>query len=468
MATTTIPTLKRELGFVDLTLFYVVSALSVRWVATAAAAGPSTLVVWIVAFVAFFLPLAACVLELSSRYPEEGGLYLWTQRAFGDFSGFIAAWLYWMSNLSYFPAILYFGAGSALFAFGAGAQRFADNATYYMLFAIVCLSAITVLNMFGLKIGKWINNLGSTGTWLPILTLIVLAAVAAVRYGSATRFTAAALVPHVGFKNAVFWSAVFFAFGGCEAGSFMGGEIKDARKTIPRALIISGVILVAGYIAGTTAMLVALPSDQISGVGGFVMAFQLLCVRLHMTWLVSAIALLVAAGAVGGAAAYLASTSRLPFVAGIDNYLPSAFGRIHPRWHTPYIAIALYGLAGIIFALLSQAGTSVRGAYDFLISMSVITYFIPYAYLFASMIRLQREPAVPGAIRFPGGKPVTTGLALLGLTSTLITIILSLVPAPEELNKPLAVMKVVGSSLALIGAGVWVFYSGKARKARLF
>lgn len=463
MATT--PTLKRELGFVDLTLFYVVSALSVRWIATAAAAGPSTLIIWMVAFIAFFLPLAACVLELSSRYPKEGGLYLWTQRAFGDFAGFIAAWSYWMSNLSYFPAILYFGAGSALFAFGTGAQRLADNATYYMVFSIVCLTAITALNMFGLSIGKWISNLGSTGSWLPILTLIVLGAVAAIRFGSATRFNAATMLPHADIKNAVFWSTIFFAFGGCEAGSFMGDEIKDARKTIPRALIISGVILVVGYIAGTTAMLVALPSDQISGVGGFVSAFQLLCLRLHMGWLVSFIAILVAAGSIGAAAAFLASTSRLPFVAGIDHYLPAAFGRIHPRWHTPYIAIALYGLAGTVFALLSQAGTSVRGAYDVLVSMSIITYFIPYAYLFASMIRLQREPVVPGTIRIPGGRPVTTVLALLGLLSTLVTIVLSVVPAPEEVNKPLAVVKVVGSSLVLIGAGVIVFHNGKRRKA---
>jgi amino acid transporter len=212
-------------------------------------------------------------------------------------------------------------------------------------------------------------------------------------------------------------------------------------------------------------MLIALPSDQISGVGGFVSAFQLLCVRLGLNWLISFIAILVAVGSVGGAAAYLASTSRLPFVAGIDHYLPAAFGRIHPRWHTPYIAIAFYGLAGMIFALLGQAGTSVRGAYDVLVSMSIITYFIPYAYLFASMIRLQREPVVPGTIRIPGGKPVTTVLALLGLLSTLITIVLSVVPAPEEVNKPLAVAKVVGSSLVLVVAGVWVFYSGQRRKA---
>jgi amino acid transporter len=141
------------------------------------------------------------------------------------------------------------------------------------------------------------------------------------------------------------------------------------------------------------------------------------------------------------------------------------FGRIHPRWRTPYVAIGFYGLAGTIFALLSQAGTSVRGAYDVLVSMSIVTYFIPYAFLFASTIQLQREPALSDTIRIPGGRPVVIFLAFLGLLSTLLTIALSVVPAPEEMNKPLAVIKVVGSSVLLIGAGVIVFYNGKRRKA---
>ena len=112
------PALKREIGLLDLTLFYVVSDLSLRWIATAAASGPSSIVVWIFAWIGFFLPLAACVMELSSRYPEEGGLYVWARQGFGDFAGFIAAWTYAMSNLPYFPAVLYFAAGSALFAGG--------------------------------------------------------------------------------------------------------------------------------------------------------------------------------------------------------------------------------------------------------------------------------------------------------------------------------------------------------------
>ena len=105
------PQLKRELGFRDLTLFYIVSLLTMRWVAAAAASGPSSIAVWLLALFGFFVPLAASVLELSSRYPQAGGLYIWTQRAFGDFAGFMSGWTYWMSNLPYFPAVLYFAAG---------------------------------------------------------------------------------------------------------------------------------------------------------------------------------------------------------------------------------------------------------------------------------------------------------------------------------------------------------------------
>ena len=456
--------LKRELGLFDLSLFYIAGALSLRWIQSAAAAGPSTILIWIFASLCFFLPLAASVLELSSRYPQEGGVYIWTQRAFGDFSGFIVAWTYWMSNLPYFPAVLYFGAGSLLFAFPHG-QHLSNNSSYYLVFALVCLALITLLNVIGLKFGKWISSLGALGSWLPVLILLVLAAVSFAHHGSATRFTATTMRPHADLKNAIFWSTIFFAFGGCETGSFMSEEIKDARKTIPRALIASGLVLTISYIAGTIALLVALPGSGINSVGGFANAIQLLCARLGLPWLVVIVALLVALSSVGGAASFLSSTSRLPFVAGIDRYLPAAFGRVHPQWGTPWIAIAIYGLAGMLVALLSQAGSSVQGAYDLLVSMSIITYFIPFVFLFCAMIRLQREPTPPGVIRLPGGKPVAITLASIGLLTTLLTIVLSIVPASDEPHKALAVTKILGATALLVGAGIAVFYSARWRKA---
>ena len=91
--------LRRAMGVRDTALFLVVAVASPRWIATAAAAGPSALVIWMIALATFFLPLAFTVLELSSRHPNEGGVYVWTKHAFGGFAGFMTAWMYWASNL---------------------------------------------------------------------------------------------------------------------------------------------------------------------------------------------------------------------------------------------------------------------------------------------------------------------------------------------------------------------------------
>jgi amino acid transporter len=461
-----IPALKRGIRFRDLVLFYVVVVLSVRWTASAATAGPSILIVWVAALTCFFIPLAASVMELSSRHPEEGGIYVWTREAFGDFSGFICAWTYWMSNLPFFAGVLYFGAASALFAFGPRAQGLAANPLYYVIFAVFWLAVITLLNIRGVDAGKWLNNIGALGSLLPLTVLILLAAASYWRFGPTTRITAASMAPHWSLNNAVFWSSVFFAFSAIEAASAMGDEIQNPRRAIPWALLVGGCILTIGYIGGTAALLVALPSQAVGGPDGFVNGIAMLASRLGLGWLLVPMALLVALYAVGGAAANLSSTARLPFVAGVDRYLPPAFGWIHPRFRTPWVAIAVYGAAGMVMALLGQAGTTVRGAYDVLVSMSVISLFLPYLFLFAAMIRLQSRPAPPEARRVPGGKPVAITLASIGLTSTAITIVLSVIPSGDEVNKPLAVAKVVGGTLLLVGMGVAVFLGSQLKAAR--
>jgi len=462
-----IPTLKRDIRFRDLVLFYVVSGLSVRWTASAASAGPSVLLVWIGALVGFFIPLAASVMELSSRHPEEGGLYLWTREAFGHGSGFMAAWAYWMSNLPYFSGVLYFGAASTLFAFGIRGEALASNSSYYLAFSVTWLLIITVLNIRGVNVGKWLNNVTSLGSILPLIVLLVLAAASYARFGPATHFTASGLIAHWSLSNAVFWSTVFFAFGGVEAGSAMGDEIDNPRRTIPWAILVGGSILAVGYITGTSALLVALPSKAVGGPDGFVNGIHMLTTRLGLEWLLAPVALLVGLNSVGGAAAYLSSTSRLPFVAGIDRYLPAPFAWVHRRYRTPWVAIVSYGLAGTVVAILGQAGTTVRGAYDVLVSMAIICYFLPYLYLFAAMIRLQGEPAGPEVRRVPGGKPVAITLASVGLISTGATIFLSVFPAPDEPHKAMAVVKVVGGTAIMIGIGLVLLliarYKGRKR-----
>ncbi|WP_109484986.1 APC family permease [Occallatibacter savannae] len=460
------PALKRGIRFRDLALFYVVVALNVRWTSTAAAAGPSILVIWLAALFCFFIPLSASVMELSSRHPEEGGIYIWTRRAFGDFTAFIAAWMYWMSNLPFFASVLYFGAASVLIPFGSRADRLSSSPLYFMAFAAFWLTVTVVLNVRGVDSGKWLNNICSIGSLVPLTLLIMMAVVSWHKFGSATQFTAASLTPHLSFDNAVFWSGVFFAFGGVEAGSAMGDEIQNPRKTIPWAILVGGIVVTAGYIGGTAALLVALPSESVSGLQGFVNGVHALSDRLGLGWVLVPTALLVGVNTVGSTAANLSSTSRLPFVAGIDHYLPPVFGSIHPRYRTPWVAIAVYGAASIFVAILGQAGTTVRGAYDVLVSMAVVCYFIPYLLLFASMIKLQREPAGPNIRRVPGKKPVAIALALIGFTATSATIVLSLFPGADQPNKALAVAKVIGATLIQLGLGIAIFTAERRRSRR--
>lgn len=460
------PALKRGIRFRDLALFNVVVALNVRWTSTAAAAGPSILVIWLAALTCFFIPLSACVMELSSRHPDEGGIYVWTRRAFGDFPGFIVAWMYWMSNLPFFASVLYFGAASVLIPFGPRADRLSSSPLYFMAFAAFWLSITVLLNIRGVDSGKWLNNTCSIGSLVPLTLLTLMAAVSWHRFGSATHFTVATLTPHLSLDNAVFWSGVFFAFGGVEAGSAMGDEIQNPRKTIPWAILVGGIVVTAGYIGGTTALLVALPSDAVSGLQGFVYGVHALSDRLGLGWVLLPTALLVGINTIGSTAANLSSTSRLPFVAGIDHYLPPVFGSIHPRYRTPWVAIAVYGAASVLVAILGQAGTSVRGAYDVLVSMAVVCYFIPYLLLFASMIKLQNEPASPNVRRVPGKKPVAIALALVGFLATSVTIVLSLFPGADQPNKGLAVIKVVGATLIQLGFGIAIFTAERRRARR--
>jgi amino acid transporter len=246
----------------------------------------------------------------------------------------------------------------------------------------------------------------------------------------------------------------------------MGEEIKNPRRSIPFALLFGGATVAFCYIVGTAAILLALPASEVSNLQGLVQAISKTASRMGFPGVLPVAAFLIALSNIGAAGAYLAAVARLPFVAGLDRFLPPAFGALHPRWKTPWVALLTQFVLGALFIFLGQAGTSVKGAYDVLVSMGVIVYFIPYLYLFAAMIKLQRDPAGPEVIRVPGGSAVAKLVATIGFVTTTLTIVLSLIPQPDEPNKPLALVKIIGGTGALVLVGVWLYLSGKRRAAK--
>jgi glutamate:GABA antiporter len=453
------------MGLRDLVLFCVVTGISVRWIGTAAAMGPSAVTIWLGAWLLFYVPLLSAVLELSSRFADgDGGIYEWSRRALGDWAGFMTGWAYWTCNLPYYPSILLFAAGAGAYLVTSDATALAADRGYVIGFSVAAMWIATLLNVIGLRIGKWLHNAGAIGNLGPVLILFILAPIALHRFGSATSFAPRALVPHASVREMVLWTSLVFALAGSEASAFLRSEIADFRHRFFKALLIGGAFVATGYILGTVAILVILPSQQLSSYAGIMETVVAATHRIGWEWLIPVMAALLVIANVGGVGAWLTASARLPFLAGIDRYLPERFGKIHPRWGTPHVAFLWQAVFATGFILLGQAGSTVAGAYQVLISMSLISYFLPYLFTFVAVIRVQNAPAGPDVIHPPGGRWTAYALASVGLTVTFTSMVLACIPDEAETNKPLAVAKVVGSMVLLIGIGQAVYQRGRRER----
>ncbi len=258
---------------------------------------------------------------------------------------------------------------------------------------------------------------------------------------------------------------IAFAWTGPEALSFMAGEVKQPRRSIPLGLAISAPVTAAVYLLGTASVLVILRPGDVDASAGVVQAISNVADRLGWPIITPIAVLLVVVSCLGSVGAWLGAVARIPFVAGIDDdYLPAGFGRMHPRWHSPIVALVTQSLIAAIFILLSQGGTTVKGAYDVLVSTTVIGALLPFLFLFASAIKLARQPdANSDTIRIPGGTATVCSAGALGFLTTILSIVLALFPANDDPNKLLAVLKVLGLTAL---SGVAVFMVGGRRKAQ--
>ena len=457
---------RRELGLLDLVFLNVVAITGIRWLASASRYGAASLTLWMLAFLAFFLPQGLAVTELSTRYPEEGGIYVWTKKAFGEFHGFVCGWCYWVNNLFYFPGLLAFTVSNAVYIGGTNIRQLGESKAFVTSLSLLFFWFVILLNIRGLKGAKWLQNLGAIGTWAPALVLILMGASAYYMFGSANPLSWKGLKPEGSFSTLNYWSQMCFAFAGLELASIMGGEIREPRRTIPRGVLYGGILIAIIYMTGSLCVYVAVPAREISIVSGVMQAIAEVTSRVGVVWVLSAMALLLTVSGLGGTSAWVAGSARIPFVAGLDRYLPSSFGKVHPKYGSPYVAILVQGVISSLFIATGYFGGSVEEAYLLLVNVTLIVFFIPYLYLFAAAIVLRLKEGVRSEIiPIPGGKPGTIGVCTLGFVTTFVSIALALVPPPEATNHITFELKVVGTCLLCLVSRAYIYLRARHKKA---
>ena len=455
--------LRRVLGRWDLILLFVVAVFNLNVVPSIAANGGVTVWLWLISLVLFFWPQGIAVIELAHRYPGEGGVYLWAKEVFGDFHGFLSGWCYWTNNMMYVPTVMLYFVGVSVFVLGNGHAGLADNKTFALTASLVLLLLLVVLNIVGLGVGKWVNNLGAIGTGIAAAVLIGLGIVVWLRFGTTVTSSDFRIPGDPRFVLNSF-GVICFGLVGLELASIMGDEIEDPKKTLPGAVAWGGILSGALYIGATLTLLIAVSKSDISVLQGIVQAVGHMAKRVGVSWIVAPFAFLLSLSIAGIGSAWLGGSARIPFVAGLDSYMPAWLGKIHPRYATPYAALIVHATVSMILVVINFSFTSagVQETFQKLLSLAVVLQLVPFLYMFAALLKI--------AIGDSFAKGRYTRLTLIlsgasGLLTTSLGIALVFFPAQQITSILSYEVWMFGGTLFFIGLAAFFFFVYGRRKA---
>jgi len=443
-------------------LLFVVAVFNLNVLPSIAANGGVTVWLWLISLLLFFWPQGIAVIELAHRYPGEGGVYLWAKEVFGDFHGFLSGWCYWTNNMMYVPTVMLYFVGVSVFVLGPSHAGLADNSTFALVASVVLLSLLVILNVVGLGVGKWINNLGGIGTFIAAFLLMGLGIIVCLRFGTNIHWADFQVPANPRFVLNSF-GVICFGLVGLELASIMGDEIENPRKTLPGAVAWGGVLSGFLYIGATLTLLVAVDKKSISVLQGIVQAVSHMASRVGVAWIVAPFAFLLSLSIAGIGSAWLGGSARIPFVAGLDSYMPSWLGKIHPKYATPYAALIVHASVSLILVIANFLATGgVQESFQRLLSLAVVLQLIPFLYIFGALLKIAVDAKF---VRGHYGKGTLIFAGVSGFITTILGIALAYFPAQQITSLLSYEIWMIGGTLLFIGLAAFFFYVYGSRKA---
>ncbi|GAB3312750.1 APC family permease [Haliea atlantica] len=412
--TATVPHVK-TLRQRDLVLFTVSAILLLDTLTAAASVGTPALFWWLFLGLVFFLPFAFISAEMGCSYPEQGGIYAWIRDAFGGRWASRATWCYWVNTAVWLPAIF------ILFA-GIFAQLFAPGlALHWQILIGLGLTWLAVaVNIVTLEVGKWIPNLGAILKVLIFLTIIIGALVHVRAHGMANPLTLASITPDWS-SSLQYIPAIIYGMLGFELVSAGSAEMRNPARDVPRAILISGSLILLLYTGGTLAVLAAIPTADINLVEGLVDTLRLFFAGSPAgSLLVTVLGVCALYTFFSNGVTWALGCNRAAAEAALEGELPRVFAVEHPTLGTPVGAAVLMGaVSSTVLILYGWLSVSNEDLFWALFAFSAVIFLLPYLGMLLAFLRLREtDPGHARPWRVPGGAAgaaICTWLCLLVL-----------------------------------------------------
>lgn len=402
----------------DMILFTVSAILLADTLTAAASVGASSVSWWLILGVVFFIPFAMICAEMGCAYPEQGGIYAWIRDGYGGRWASRATWCYWVNTAVWIPAIYILFAGVFKQMFWPELSMFGQ-----IMIGIVLTWIAVAVNVVTLDVGKWVPNIGALLKIAIFVAIIIGAGVHILDHGMANPLTFETMKPDWS-SSAQYIPAIIYGMLGFELVSAGSDEMKDPARDVPRAIFISGVIIILLYILGTIAVLAAIPAGDINLVEGLI---DTLTLFFGQSTAGKALVMILGLGALfsffSNGVTWALGCNRAAAEAAQEGELPAIFAREDSKRGTPVGAAVLMGVVSTIcLGLYGFMSGSNEDLFWSLFAFSAVIFLLPYQGMLLTFLKMRRVDADHARpYRVPGGYGAATlaaGLciAILGIS----------------------------------------------------
>lgn len=422
-----------KLNTFALTLLITGAIDSIRNLPASALFGSSLIFFFIFAALFFLIPTALISAELTANV-NKGGIYQWARLAFGEHIGFLAVWLQWVNNIVWFPTILSFIAGTAAYLID---PALAANKFYLVSVILFSFWFLTLINLRGIRVSaKFTSFCAITGLIIPVALIIILL-IAWVILGKPIQidFSYKSIMPN--FQKAEHWvalTAIMLGFAGMELATVHVKDVKDPKRTFPKALAISTFIILITMMLGSLAIAMVLPFDQINLVNGTIQTFAYFLDAYNLSWLTPILTVLLVVGSLGGIVSWVVSPIKGICQAAHYGYLPPQLKKEN-KHGVPQNLLLLQAVLVSISCLAFLFLPSVNASYWLLTALTTQLYMLMYVLMFLAAIKLKisNRQQQSETFRIPGKLLGFSLVSLFGLIGCAITLLVGFIP-PSNIN----------------------------------